>query len=292
MVLDIDYLLEVAWREIIPPPVYPSLGDSAESLLFTVFADDTKGACKFTSTVDGDVVALEVYCANVEFYVKLMGVIYEDNAGAPGDLIAVGTENATSDKDPHWLTLPFSAPVELTAGTYWIGFITEIWGSMRAYYNAGGANQTARVVNVYEDGPSDPFGVPDSYDNFSLNIYAVFEESEDMSPAKGYLFDPDDNLTGEVMSIEAFRGRDVSFAPDRWEPGQLRAILRNDDGKYSPNNAGSPLFGYLKAKRPIVLSAGLRESSLAAKFVAGDTHYLSSADNAALSVGDIYWDAV
>jgi len=107
-----------------------------------------------------------------------------------------------------------------------------------------------------------------------------------------FLFDPDDNLTGDLLSVEALRGRDFDSAVGRWTPGQLNAILRNDDGKYSPNNALSPLAGYLKTGRPITLSAGLRESSLAAKFVAADARHLWHADDLLLSVGDSYWDMV
>ena len=107
-----------------------------------------------------------------------------------------------------------------------------------------------------------------------------------------YFFDPDDNLTGDVMSVECQRGRDFDSAVGRWEPGQLNALLRNDSNKYNSNNALSPLAGYLNSGRPVSLSAGLRESSLAAKFVAVDARYLTHADDAALSVGDIYWDMV
>jgi hypothetical protein len=104
-----------------------------------------------------------------------------------------------------------------------------------------------------------------------------------------YLFDPYDNVTGDVMTVECLRGRDFYSAVGRWVPGQLSALLRNDSGLYS---GGGPLAPYLKAGRPVVLSGGLRESSLAAKFVAADTRYLMHADAAVLSVGDIYWDMV
>ncbi|HUV73873.1 MAG TPA: hypothetical protein VMW79_06165 [Anaerolineae bacterium] len=126
----------------------------------------------------------------------------------------------------------------------------------------------------------------------TLDIDYLLEVAWRDTGAYKYLFDPDDNLTGDVMSVEAMRGRDFDSAVGRWTPGQLSALLRNDDGKYSPNNAGSPLSGYLKTNRPIALSAGLRESSLAAKFVAANTRYLTHVDHAALSVGDIYWDMV
>jgi len=107
-----------------------------------------------------------------------------------------------------------------------------------------------------------------------------------------YLFDPNDNLTGDVMSVEAMCGRDFDSAVGRWQPGQLNALLRNDDRKYSPDYAGSPLSGYLKTNRPVALSAGLCESSLAVKFVAANHRYLMHTDDTTLSVGDIYWDVV
>jgi len=125
-----------------------------------------------------------------------------------------------------------------------------------------------------------------------LDIDYLLEVAWKDTGSNKYFFDPDDNLTGDVMSVECQRGRDFDSAVGRWEPGQLNALLRNDSNKYNSNNALSPLAGYLNSGRPVSLSAGLRESSLAAKFVAADTRYLTHADDAALSVGDIYWDMV
>lgn len=49
--------------------------------------------------------------------------IYSDNAGKPGALKA--TTNESTPTSTGWLTLNTTTNPSLTAGTYWIAFLTE-----------------------------------------------------------------------------------------------------------------------------------------------------------------------
>jgi hypothetical protein len=56
----------------------------------------------------------------------LKAVIYSDSGGSPENLLATGTEvhYQGSVNGSGWFDLPFAAPVTLSPGKYWIGFIT------------------------------------------------------------------------------------------------------------------------------------------------------------------------
>jgi len=112
----------------------------------------------------------------------------------------------------------------------------------------------------------------------------------DAGAASDYASHPYTNITGDVLSLEAFQGiGDVLRPPGRCAPGQLRATLRNTTGTYSP---GGPLDGKLEGGHVLRLSGGYRKTSNAALFDSTDTAYLALSDVADVSVGDIYWDMV
>ena len=98
--------------------------------------------------------SIGVYPSSSSGTAKFKGVLYSDNAGAPGSLIAVGTEVIGCTASTV-LTLPFSAAQALTAGTqYWIGLITDT--SLNLYIS----NLTLvgqRKANTYTSGaPAGP----------------------------------------------------------------------------------------------------------------------------------------
>ncbi len=59
----------------------------------------------------------------------------------------------------------------------------------------------------------------------------------------------DEDLTVDIQQGSWRRGRDAELA--RAIPGSLELVLKNDDGKYSPDNSGSPLSGDLLPGRKI-----------------------------------------
>jgi subtilisin family serine protease len=122
--------------------------------------------------------------ANLELYAvpgvasgpeALKAVIYADAGGVPGALVATGVE-ATYRGNVNgsgWFELPFAAPVHLSAGTYWIGFITGGTSSGVGYAYEEVPGSRAYSANPFASGPSDPFG-PATVDSEQASIYATY----------------------------------------------------------------------------------------------------------------------
>lgn len=56
-----------------------------------------------------------------------------------------------------------------------------------------------------------------------------------------------DDIVADVLSVQVRRGRDyASQLTGNSTAGTLRATLKNDDGKYSPNNVSSPIYGKIR----------------------------------------------
>jgi len=118
-----------------------------------------KGAMKFTLSEAGYVSKLSAYLgggytAGTQ-YIK--GIIYADNAGSPGDLIAVTPEESFGSSEPtQWYEFIFSSLVYLPAGDYWLGLH---WGGDNTMgWNLVGAGVVKYNADTYADGPTDPFG--------------------------------------------------------------------------------------------------------------------------------------
>ena len=109
--------------------------------------------------------------------VKIKGFIYSDNAGVPDALIAVTNEVIGSDV-ANIINLPFSSPVNLSAGYYWLGIIVDTTVDVYASGYSSGINKYN--VDTYSDGPSDPFG---SYSNSSYK--RIFYAADDAIPMMG-----------------------------------------------------------------------------------------------------------
>src|SRR5207247_5888277 len=73
----------------------------------------------------GSVSKLTIYLArNAAGQQVLKGVIYADQAGASGALLATSSEvTFGTTAQSGWYDLPFPSAVPLSAGTYWIGLI-------------------------------------------------------------------------------------------------------------------------------------------------------------------------
>jgi len=155
------------------PPSHPTFGNPTPGNSYAILDHDTKHASKFTLSDDDTVVGLKIYCRAWFGFVKAKAAIYADSAGAPGALLATSQEVTGIDTTPAWRGFSFATSVELTAGTYWLGFIIGD-EALRVYYTEGDPNQSATNIDTYSDGPSDPFGTPSTYDDYSLSICALF----------------------------------------------------------------------------------------------------------------------
>ncbi len=105
----------------------------------------------------------------------LEGVIYADQGGSPGNLIAV-SEQVTfgTSAASGWYDLPFSSPVSLQPGTYWLGFIDGNTSNVFALaYDDSTANSGAVTPASYANGPPNPFG-PATLQYEQISIYATY----------------------------------------------------------------------------------------------------------------------
>ena len=106
------------------------------------------------------------------------GVIYGDESGAPGSLIAAsGTMTFTTTAGSGWYDLDFSQPVSLTAGTYWIGILTGDTGDVaNLRYDENVPGSGAVAAQSWTTGPATSFPSPRlQYEEMS--IYATYGSS-------------------------------------------------------------------------------------------------------------------
>jgi subtilisin family serine protease len=105
----------------------------------------------------------------------LEGVIYGDQSGSPGALIAVSNQvTFGTSAASGWYDLPFASPVSLSPGTYWIGLIdsttTDVFGLR---YDNSAPNSGAVTPAPYASGPPNPFN-PSRLDTEQISIYATY----------------------------------------------------------------------------------------------------------------------
>jgi hypothetical protein len=131
-----------------------------------------------TLPVNGLVTKLSVYAipgTNSPSPQALKAVIYSDSGGSPGALVATGTEviYRGNSNGSGWFDLPFAAPVALSPGTYWLGFITGASTLGMGYAYDRAANSRAYNANTYTSGPTNPFG-SSTKDSEQASLYATY----------------------------------------------------------------------------------------------------------------------
>jgi hypothetical protein len=101
----------------------------------------------------------------------MKAAIWDESAGNPNVLKATSQEVTIIDgASAAWVDFTF-APVVLSSGNYWLGYIAGTT-SNTARYGSENINNRAYRARAYASGPSDPFGVPDAHDNFEISVYA------------------------------------------------------------------------------------------------------------------------
>jgi Subtilase family len=126
----------------------------------------------------GSVIQLSVYAVpgiNSPSPQSVKAVIYADSGGAPGALLATGTEVVYRGNlnGSGWLDLPLASPLALQPGTYWIGFITGPTTEGMGYAYDSVESSRAYNANAYSSGPSEPFGEA-TLDSEQASIYATY----------------------------------------------------------------------------------------------------------------------
>lgn len=114
------------------------------------------------------------------------GVVYEDVAGIPGNLIALGDVVSNPATRYNWIDLPFSGAEQIAvanASAYWIGYIYD-----RVSYNGGFERRTGASgfttfqLNSTTTAP-DPWAGGTTFNDVQLTINAVIEAGGGGGPA-------------------------------------------------------------------------------------------------------------
>jgi hypothetical protein len=104
----------------------------------------------------------------------LAGVIYADQSGSPGALLAVSNELTFHATDAAgWYDLVFPSAVSLPAGTYWIGVISGGSSGVAGFRWNSVSGARALSSDLYADGPSNPFGSA-AIDSEQMSVYATY----------------------------------------------------------------------------------------------------------------------
>lgn len=112
--------------------------------------------------------------------VNACGVVYADNAGVPGDLVAAsGVSYLYPPNPPHksydWVRFPLSAAVP--AGDYHIGCVTDTVGpsgKIAIFAKRDTTGGTTSWRNDSVSGPSDPFGAVTVSSTDSITMYCDY----------------------------------------------------------------------------------------------------------------------
>ncbi len=133
---------------------------------------NTKQGSRFTLSDSGNVDSIYFYgkTSGGGMNPRARGVIYADNAGSPGALVAT-TQEITITSTLQWWAAGFSLAQTLTPDTYWL--VVHCKRATDIYGDAGAANQRAFNADAYSNGPEDPFGLATQNDT-TLSIYATY----------------------------------------------------------------------------------------------------------------------
>lgn len=127
---------------------------------------------RFTLSEDGTVDSLTFFFeAGTNPGTSFKGLIYTDNAGAPGTLVAVSAAGSAVD---GWVTVNFASEA-LTAADYWTGIVCNGSDAVLGADTTGSAPDTAMMNGTlsYASPPS-TCPTPDVTYGIGLNVYVTY----------------------------------------------------------------------------------------------------------------------
>jgi hypothetical protein len=106
---------------------------------------------------------LNGYLAGSSVASRIRGVIYTNSGGQPGTLVAVTSEvSLAANRAAGWLALPLTTPVQLAAGSYWLGYWYADGNSRLYYLNVAGAERYKAAAYSSTANPPTSFGTASS----------------------------------------------------------------------------------------------------------------------------------
>ena len=127
-------------------------------------------------TVSGTVTVTQLngYMAGSSAASRIRGVIYTNSGGQPGTLVAVTSEvSLAANRAAGWLVLPLASPVQLAAGSYWLGYWYADGNSRHYYLNVAGAERYKAAAYSSTGNPPASFGTASSASS-SYSLTASF----------------------------------------------------------------------------------------------------------------------
>ena len=175
---------------------------------------DLSGPYALGSTVS--VTRLSGYMAGGSAVSRMRGLIYTNNGGQPGTLVAVSSEiSIAAAAAATWVSLPFTSPVTLPAGSYWLGYWYADGNGRRYYTDTTGAERYKPATYSATANPPTTFGTAStSTSNYSL--IAVYDTGQPPEPpvSSGLPVVSGSVVVGQVLSgsTGTWTGSPTSFA--------------------------------------------------------------------------------
>jgi hypothetical protein len=107
---------------------------------------------------------------------SVRAIVYSDGGGEPEDLIGVSDEvTIEAGQQWDWIDFPFSSPVEVKAGTVWMGYIAGASNKVMLMRYESSPNELHYNINKggYHSGPTEEFGSP-TKSEMHYSLYATY----------------------------------------------------------------------------------------------------------------------
>ena len=153
-----------------------TFGKTTVGSLSDAFAANRKRVSLYTMPTSGSVVALNIYLqpGGASGQQAIEGIVYANSSGKPGALLGKSSQlTFRSTNSPGWYSLSFATPLNLAAGSYWIGVITGASSDVAGFRYESVSSGRDYDTNTYTSGPTNPFGSITT-DREQASVYATY----------------------------------------------------------------------------------------------------------------------